>query len=152
MRFFGMMAMVAALAVSAAPARAADTDASRLAVAREMIGAWKSADWRKVADLFAEDGVLRSMMIEPVVGRQAIYERIAALGKGAPDGVTLDVAHMGVIDGLVFLERTDRFVYNGKPGAVPVVGVLDIRDGHVKEWREYYDRAQLLKALGAGAK
>ena len=152
MRFFGVMAMVAALAVGAAPARAADTDASRLAVAKEMIGAWKSADWRKVADLFAEDGVLRSMMIEPVVGRPAIYERIAALGKGAPNGVTLDVAHMGVIDGLVFLERTDRFVYNGKPGAVPVVGVLDIRDGHVKEWREYYDRAQLLKALGAGEK
>lgn len=152
MRFFGVMAMVAALAVGAAPARAADTDASRLAVAKEMIGAWKSADWRKVADLFAEDGVLRSMMIEPVVGRPAIYERIAALGKGAPNGVTLDVAHMGVIDGLVFLERTDRFVYNGKPGAVPVVGVLDIRDGHVKEWREYYDRAQLLKALGVGEK
>jgi limonene-1,2-epoxide hydrolase len=55
---------------------------------------------------------------------------------------------MGVIDGLVFMERVDRFVYNGKPGEVPVVGVLDIRDGKVQEWREYYDRAELLKALG----
>ncbi|MFC3069194.1 SgcJ/EcaC family oxidoreductase [Phenylobacterium soli] len=132
---------------AASPALAGDTDASRIAVAREMIAAWKSADWRKVADLFAEDGVLRSMMLEPVAGRPAIYARIAALGKGAPDGVTLDVAHIGVIDGLVFIERTDRFVYNGHPGAVPVVGVLDIRDGKVREWREYYDRASLEKAL-----
>jgi len=147
----GLMAVILTLA-AAAPAAAADTDASRLAVAREMIAAWEAADWRKVGDLFAPNGVLRSMMIAPVTGREAIYERVAALGKGAPGGVTLDVAHMGVIDGLVFLERTDRFVYNGKPGAVPVVGVLDIRDGKVQEWREYYDRASLMQALGEGGK
>ena len=129
-RFAGAIALALTLAISA-PA--------------------KAADWKKVGDLFAENGVLRSMMLpESTVGRQAIYERIAALGKGAPGGVTLDVVHMGVIDGQVFIERVDRFVYNGKPGAVPVVGVLDIRDGKVQEWREYYDRAELLKALGAG--
>jgi len=150
-RILSLLAMVLALATTAAPARAADTDASRIAVAREMIAAWKAADWRKVADLFAEQGVLRSMMIEPVVGRQAVYERIAALGKGAPGGVVLDVSHMGVIDGLVFIERTDRFVYNGHAGATPVVGVLDIRDGKVQEWREYYDRASLLHEMGVAA-
>ncbi|TAJ70156.1 MAG: nuclear transport factor 2 family protein [Phenylobacterium sp.] len=147
-RILSILAVV--LAVTAAPMRAvaADGDQAKIAVAREMIAAWKAADWRKVADLFAEDGVLHSMMIAPVVGRPAIYERIAALGKGAPGGVILDVAHMGVIDGLVFIERTDRFVYNGKPGAVPVVGVLDIRDGRVQAWREYYDRAELLREMG----
>jgi limonene-1,2-epoxide hydrolase len=113
-----------------------------------MIAAWKAADWRKAADLFAEDGVLHSMMIDPVVGRPAIYDRISALGKGAPGGVILDVAHIGVIDGLVFIERTDRFVYNGHAGSTPVVGVLDIRNGKVREWREYYDRASLLREMG----
>lgn len=152
-RILGVIAL--ALAISgAAPisAAAAPGDQAKIAVARDMIAAWKAADWRKVANLFAEQGVLRSMMLEPVVGRPAIYDRVAALGKGAPDGVTLDVTHMGVIDGLVFLERTDRFVYNGKPGAVPVVGVLDIRHGKVQEWREYYDRATLVRALGSAEK
>jgi limonene-1,2-epoxide hydrolase len=147
-----VLALVLTVAVVPMRAAAAEGDPAKIAVAREMIAAWKVSDWRKVADLFAENGVLRSMMLEPVVGRAAIYDRVAALGKGAPDGVTLDVTHMGVIDGLVFMERTDRFVYNGKPGAVPVVGVLDIRDGKVQEWREYYDRASLLRALGAGPK
>lgn len=151
-RILSVLAMMLALAMAPAPAAAADTDQTKLAVAREMIAAWKAADWRKVGDLFAEKGVLRSMMIEPVTGREAIYQRIAALGKGAPGGVVLDVAHMGVIDGLVFIERTDRFVYNGKPGSVPVVGVLDIRDGKVQEWREYYDRAELLRAMGVSVK
>jgi len=151
-RILSVLAVVLAMASTAAPAIAADSDQAKLAVAREMIAAWKAADWRKVGDLFAEKGVLHSMMIEPVVGRQAIYERIAALGKGAPGGVVLDVAHMGVIDGLVFIERTDRFVYNGKSGAVPVVGVLDIRDGKVQAWREYYDRAELLREMGVSEK
>lgn len=151
-RILSVLAVVLAMAAVARPAAAADSDQAKIAVAREMIAAWKAADWRKVGDLFAEKGVLRSMMIEPVVGRQAIYERIAALGKGAPGGVVLDVAHMGVIDGLVFIERTDRFVYNGKSGAVPVVGVLDIRDGKVQEWREYYDRAELMREMGVSEK
>lgn len=150
-RILSVLAMIVAMAATAAPmqAAAADNDQAKIAVARDMIAAWKAADWRKVGDLFAQDGVLHSMMIEPVKGREAIYQRIAALGKGAPGGVVLDVAHMGVIDGLVFIERTDRFVYNGKSGAVPVVGVLDIRDGKVQAWREYYDRAQLLHEMGA---
>ena len=147
-RIFSLLAIVLALATTPAAARAADTDAGRLAVAREMIAAWKAADWRKAADLFAEDGVLHSMMVDPVVGRPAIYDRISALGKGAPGGVILDVAHIGVIDGLVFIERTDRFVYNGHAGSTPVVGVLDIRNGKVREWREYYDRASLLREMG----
>jgi limonene-1,2-epoxide hydrolase len=151
-RILSVLAVVLAMAATAAPAVAADSDQAKLAVAREMIAAWKAADWRKVGDLFAEKGVLHSMMIEPVVGRQAIYERIAALGKGAPGGVVLDVAHMGIIDGLVFIERTDRFVYNGKSGAVPVVGVLDIRDGKVQVWREYYDRAELMREMGVSEK
>jgi limonene-1,2-epoxide hydrolase len=132
-RIFSLLAMVLALATAAAPARAADTDAGKIAVAREMIAAWKAADWRKVA-------------------REAVYERVAALGKGAPGGVVLDVSHIGVIDGLVFIERTDRFVYNGHAGATPVVGVLDIRDGKVQEWREYYDRASLMHEMGVDAK
>jgi len=148
MRPIAALLMMAALVAPGALAEKREPDAAKLAVAQEMIVAWKKSDWRKVADLFAEDGALKSMMIAPVVGREAIYQRIAALGKGLPDGVTLDVAHIGVIDGLVFIERTDRFVYNGHAGSTPVVGVLDIRDGKVREWREYYDRASLLREMG----
>ncbi len=147
-RMIVLLGIALTLAATAPAARAADTDASRMALARQMVAAWKAADWRKVADLFADKGVLRSMMIEPVIGRAAIFERVSALGKGAPAGVLLDVAHIGVIDGLVFIERTDRFVYNGHAGSTPVVGVLDIRDGKVQEWREYYDRATLLREMG----
>jgi limonene-1,2-epoxide hydrolase len=51
-------------------------------------------------------------------------------------------------NGVVFLERVDVFTYKGKEGALPVVAVLDIADGKVTAWREYYDRAALLREMG----
>ncbi|MEQ8751423.1 MAG: nuclear transport factor 2 family protein, partial [Amphiplicatus sp.] len=73
---------------------------AKLAAAKEMADAWRDRDWRKVGDLFAEDGVLHSMMVEPVAGREQIYARIAAMGKGI-ERILLDISHMGVIDGRV---------------------------------------------------
>ena len=138
------------LVTAAAPVAQAKApgDGAKVAAARSMIAAWRAKDWRKVADLFAPDGALRSMMLPPVTGREAIYARMSALGAGI-QSITLDVEHMGVIDGRVYIERTDRFVYKGKTGAVPVVGVLvfDGR-GRISEWREYYDRATLLREMG----
>ena len=40
-------------------------DSDKLALAREMFQAWDVMDWTRVVDLFAEDGVLHSVMQEP---------------------------------------------------------------------------------------
>jgi limonene-1,2-epoxide hydrolase len=139
--------MGALLLALAAPAASADTDAQKLATVRQMIEAWNQRDWQQVYDLFAQDGVLQSMMLPPTVGREAIQQRIGALAKGI-DSIELRVRHIGVVDGVVFIERVDDFVYRGKHGAVPVVGVVEVEQGRVKAWREYYDRAQLIEAMG----
>jgi limonene-1,2-epoxide hydrolase len=131
------------------PARA-DTDAQKLAVVKKMLNAWDTMNWTQVVELFADDGVLHSMMNEPIVGRAAIKERIMQLAAGTKR-IELKVAHIGVIDGLVFIERVDDFDFNGHVGLVPVVGIMDIDHGRVRAWREYYDRAQLLKGMGVEA-
>jgi len=136
-----------ALAAQSAQADPPDTDAQKLATVRQMIDAWNQRNWQQVYELFAADGVLQSMMLPPTVGREAIQQRIGALAKGI-DSIELRVQHIGVIDGVVFIERVDDFVYRGKHGAVPVVGVVEVEKGRVKAWREYYDRAQLLEAMG----
>ena len=123
-------------------------DAHKLAVATRMIAAWKAMDWDAAVALFAEDGVLHSVMVEPIKGRAAIHQRIAGLGELATE-IVLDVATMGVIQGKLFMERVDRFVYNGKTGAVPVTGVFEFDEaGLITVWREYYDRNQLLSEMG----
>lgn len=146
----------AGLALSASTAQAAliedapQTDEARIAVVMDMVDAWNTQDWDRVAALFAEDGVLHSVMVDPVVGRDAIGARIDHLGEGISE-ITLHVHNIGVINDAVFIERTDAFTYNGHEGSVPVVGVLEIgEDGLISEWREYYDRNQLLEAMGLG--
>jgi limonene-1,2-epoxide hydrolase len=136
------------LLTAAAPPVAADTDAQKLATVQKMIDAWNTRNWQQVYELFAADGVLESMMLPtPTVGREAISKRIGALAKDI-SRIELRIRHMGVADGVVFIERVDDFVYRGKHGAVPVVGVVEVEQGRVKAWREYYDREQMIEAMG----
>lgn len=119
-----------------------------LKVANEMVAAWNDLDLDRIIALFAEDGVLHSVMIDPIVGRENLREHIGRVLEGATR-LELKIKNTAVVGDTVILERVDDFEVNGRPGAVPVVGVLVIKDGFVAEWREYYDRAQLLSEMGA---
>lgn len=124
-----------------------NSDQAKINVVMKMVNAWNTEDWDQVVDLFTEDGILHSMMVEPIKGRNSINARISHMGKGI-DSITLNLKHIGVIDGVVFIERVDEFVYKGHAGSVPVVGVIVVENDRVKEWREYYDRQELLEAMG----
>ncbi len=141
------MAMILLVATPAfAQEKKMSTD-PKIAVVEKMIDAWNTRNWQLVGDLFAEDGVLHSMMIEPVVGRSAIASRINGMGAGISE-ITLDIQRIGRVGDAVIIERVDRFTYKGHKGEVPVVGVLTVEGDHVKVWREYYDRSQLVAAMG----
>lgn len=119
----------------------------KIVVVEHMIDAWNTRNWQRVADLFTKNGVLHSMMLEPVVGRETIGKRIFAMGAGT-ESITLHILHMGVVGDVVMVERVDEFVYKGHHGKVPVVGVIKVEGDRISEWREYYDRASLVAAMG----
>ena len=119
------------------------SDEQKIAAGREMAAAWKALDWRTVADMFTPDGVLHSMMVDPIVGREAVFKRVSGLGEGL-ESITLNISHMGVIDGILYMERVDEFVIRGRAGSAPVMGVLEFDGPLISVWREYYDRAHLL--------
>lgn len=120
-------------------------DEEKIAVFREMACHWQNKDWRKCADLFAADGVLQSMMKDPVVGREAFYERMLQLA--TPNkSVRLHISRIGVVDGAVVVERTDEVVVDGVSRSVPVVGILEFDGPLIAVWRDYYDRGQLMWA------
>lgn len=123
------------------------SDETKIAVGRAMIDAWNDMDWGRAASMLTEDAVLHSMMIDPIEGRDAIHKRIAGLGALA-DSIDLHVSNIGVINGTLYMERVDRFVCKGKPGATPVCGALEFEGDKIKVWREYYDRHHLLTQMG----
>jgi limonene-1,2-epoxide hydrolase len=125
-------------------------DDQKITVFRTMANAWEQKQWRACADLLTPDGVLQSMMLEPVVGRETFYNRISNMT--APNkAVTLHIRRIGVIDGAVVVERSDEIVIDGVSRSVPVVGILEFDGPLISVWREYYDRAQLLRAQGKTA-
>jgi limonene-1,2-epoxide hydrolase len=124
-----------------------DSDAEKIAVVQDILDSWSAQDWSRVESLFAPDGVLQSVMSEPVVGRAAFAERLRVLAVGL-ERIQLRILAIGAIDGRVFVERVDDFDTHGHHGEVPVVGILRVEDGMVTEWLEYYDRATLLRGMG----
>lgn len=144
----GLAIFGVALALTASlPAQANDkSDKAMMKAAQDMLDAWHRIDLDGIVNMFTEDGVLHSVMKEPVKGRAALKAYMAPL-IGGLTRIDLNVKNAVVKGNLVFLERVDDFDFNGKHGAVPVVGVMEIENGKVKEWREYYDHATLAKAL-----
>ena len=118
-----------------------------IAVVKRMIAAWEARDADAITNMFTEDGVLHSVMIDPIVGREALRPRMAFLVDNATH-MRLNVRTWAVTGNTVFIERQDEFVFKGREGKVPVVGVLMVEGDKIKEWREYYDRAELLSELG----
>jgi limonene-1,2-epoxide hydrolase len=123
-----------------------DRSETSLSVARAMINAWRALDWPRVVELFAEDGVLQIMPLRPYVGRAAIRSHLDQVASGI-ERLDFSIKHLNAIGHTVLFERVDEFVYKGRAASVPVVGVMEVSDGHVKAWREYMDLATMAKAI-----
>lgn len=123
------------------------SDERKIEIFRTMASAWQAQDWDTCAGLFAPDGVLHSVMLEPVVGRETIRARIGKLG-GAHKHVTLDIRRIGVVDGVLFVQRVDRIVIDGRAGECPAVAVVEFSGDRIARWSDYYDRSQLARAAG----
>ena len=125
-----------------------DRSETSLGVARSMIDAWRVLDWDRVANLFTDDGVLQVVPLKPYTGRAAIKAHLDQIASGI-ERLDFKIRHLNAIGHIVLFERSDEFVYKGRTASVPVVGVMEISDGHVKAWREYMDLATITKAMGS---
>ena len=123
------------------------SDERKKDIFRTMAQAWHEQDWDTCSGLFAPDGILHSVMLQPVVGRDTIHARLLTLN-GANKKVTLHIERMGVIDGALVVQRVDEVVIDGQRGECPAIGVLDFTGDKIARWRDYYDRATLMKAAG----
>jgi limonene-1,2-epoxide hydrolase len=123
-----------------------DRSEMSLRVARAMIDAWRNLDWNRVVDTFAEDGTLQIVPLKPYTGRVAIKAHLDQIASGI-EKLDFSIKHLNAIGHIVLFERVDEFVYKGRASSVPVVGVMEVVDGHVKAWREYMDLATMAKAI-----
>jgi limonene-1,2-epoxide hydrolase len=112
------------------------SDADIDTMIREFFTAWERGDADHVASCFTEDGVYHNIPMEPIVGKTAIREFLAQPASMPP--LRIEV-HQVISGDVVMNEHTDTMTISGHEIVLPVCGVFEIRDGHIKAWREYFD-------------
>ena len=107
---------------------------------RDFVDAWNRVDWDAVVGMMTDDIAYHNVPWEPVNGREAVRENLLSFGVEESAWVIHHIVGEGNI---VMTERTDHVVMNGKPCALPAMGVFEIENGKIKAWRDYFDPAQI---------
>ena len=114
------------------------------------IAAWPQGDAAKLGSFFNEDAVYHNMPMEPVQGRGAILATLADfMDMGGQVGV--DIIHM-VADGpIVMTERVDHFIGAERTISLPLMGIIEVHEGVITAWRDYFDLGQFTAQTPDGA-
>ena len=113
-------------------------------VVSDFCRAWSALNIDKVMEFFTEDAVYHNMMLEAARGKAAIRKTIDGFMPGTTK-VEFRILTTASAGDLVFNERVDSFVVNGRSIAVPVAGVFELAGGRIKAWRDYFDLATYMR-------
>ncbi|MFD8000404.1 limonene-1,2-epoxide hydrolase family protein [Streptomyces mirabilis] len=67
---------------------------------------------------------------------------------GQLDGILWEIHRQIASGGVVMNERTDTLHSWGRATPVRVMGVFEVSDGPITGWRDYFDMAEVNRALG----
>jgi limonene-1,2-epoxide hydrolase len=113
-------------------------------------GHGREQDVDRMTALMAEDIIwqINVPSWSPLVGREVAREELARQNTlstgGLPGSEVLNVASNG---GVVFTERSDVFEMGEKRITLRVNAVLEVVEGKIAAWREYYDSVDLARQL-----
>jgi len=111
------------------------------------VQAWNDMNWDAVDDALAEDVVYHNIPMEVIEGRAAASAFIRGM---SPESVNWEVLNIAENGNVVLTERVDNFVMaGGKNLSLPVMGTMELVDGKIKAWRDYFDLATFASQMGA---
>lgn len=124
------------------------TSSTPESVVRDFCRAVERRDVAALVDFFTPDAVYHNMPLAPLTGRDAIASTLEQFITPATK-VEFELLGVATHGATVFTERVDRFVINGKPISLPVMGAFEITpDGKIRAWRDYFDMQQFTSQLG----
>jgi limonene-1,2-epoxide hydrolase len=104
--------------------------------------AWPTADHDALGSFFDRDAIYHNIPLEPVTGRIAIVATFAQF-MSMGGHVDVDIIHMIAEGAIVMTERVDYFTKDdGTTVSLPMMGVIEVNDGLIVAWRDYFDLAQ----------
>jgi limonene-1,2-epoxide hydrolase len=104
--------------------------------------AWPTADPAPLGSFFQENATYHNIPLEPVTGRSAILSTFAQFMSMGGE-VDVDIVHMVAEGTIVMTERVDHFTNDdGTTVSLPMMGVIEVHDGLIAAWRDYFDLGQ----------
>ncbi|MCU1278370.1 MAG: Limonene-1,2-epoxide hydrolase [bacterium] len=118
----------------------ADTAAADIAVVESFFEALRTQDLERAFALLSDDIVYQNVPFPADHGKPAVMRTLKAFGIFV-SGFDVQMRNIAARDGVVLTERLDilsgRLVYLD----LPVCGTLEVRDGKITLWRDYFDLA-----------
>jgi len=121
------------------------TPAEAHQLVQDFFSAWVKRDPDLVASFFTEDGVYHNIPQERTQGREAIRD-LVAIWMEALEGMEFRFQRVMVEGNSIAFERFDVVPGGSGPKELPCAGFMDIRDGKIALWREYWDFNQMMEA------
>jgi limonene-1,2-epoxide hydrolase len=119
-------------------------------IVTDFLGALERMDTDAALALLADDVVYQNVSLPEARGRDAVAKQLAMLGRYATGFRAIN--HRIVGDGqTVLTERTDIIEVRRFRAAFWVCGRFEVVDGKITEWRDYFDWANVLAGVAAGA-
>ncbi len=115
-------------------------------IVSEFLAAWPRKNVDELMSYFADDAVYHNVPVPPVEGADAIRKTFE--GFVGAFSIVLEVVNIASRGDLVFTERVERFVMDGRRFDLPVNGVFELRAGKIVSFRDYFDLATFENASG----
>ena len=96
----------------------------------------------RIMSFFDEESVFNNMPMGPVKGLEGIWSILRITAEVSSE-VLFDVINIAETkDGIVLTERVDYFHLPDRKVAFSLMGVFEIENGIIREWRDYFDLKQ----------
>lgn len=123
-------------------------DVTSIEVVRRFCEQWPGLSPAAIADFFAPDGAyLNESISRPLIGGSQIAGAIE-IYRARFDQIESSLARIAETDEAVLCERTDRFwLPSGRLVEVQAMASIELSDGKIVLWRDYFDVAQLKRQV-----
>ena len=115
-------------------------------IIRNFIAAWARLDAAELAGYFTEDGCYYNIPTQPIRGRANVEQFIRGF-TATWTATDWEVSHIVAAGDVVFAERLDKTRTAKGDVDLPCVGVFEMENGKIREWRDYFDLGTFMKAM-----
>lgn len=106
-------------------------------------------DLSTIEPLLADDVVFMNVGLEIYRGKQAVLDHFGPNGVWDmfPDTFEFRIRNLGASENRVYTERVDVVGANGYDAPLPLLGIFEVDNGKIKQWRDYSDMTMVRRLL-----